>query len=158
MICSNIMVHCNVWCSICHDKELVNSYELLCDTIFWTNLHLSEEYPGTCIRWLCVDVNAVTAIVPPSTLRTSCAVTTTLVIIIIWSRELHPIQWVRCKIVCSTYSSKPSNSQWILFTATSYTKLIGNRSCYIIDIPFSSPIDLFVLSNSFLAIHTKILC
>ena len=99
------------------------SYELLFDTIFWTNLHLTEEYFSTYKRWLIVDVNVATKIEPPSTLKMSCTVTTPLIIIIIWSREFHPIVWVRCKII-TTYSSKPSNSQWILFTGTSYTELI----------------------------------
>ena len=35
----------------------VNSYELLCDTIFWTNLHLTKEYTACTLRWLSVDVN-----------------------------------------------------------------------------------------------------
>ena len=46
------------------------------------------------INWLTVNINIVTVIVPPSTVMTGCTVTTTpLIIIINWSRELHPIVW-----------------------------------------------------------------
>ena len=43
--------------------------ELFCVTIFRTNLHLREEYTAIIyIRWLYIDGNVGTAIVPPSTL------------------------------------------------------------------------------------------
>ena len=72
-----------------------------------------------------VAINAIIMIVPPSTLIVNCTVTTILmiIIIIISSSELHPIRWVSYKPIF-TYSSKPSNSQWILFTGTSYIELI----------------------------------
>ena len=103
----------------------VNSYELLCDTIFWTDLHLPEEYITIYIRWLSVNVNMVTAtMIPPFTPMTGCTLTTPLIIIIIWTSKLHPIMRFRVVIKqISTYSSKPSNSQLILFTDTSYTEL-----------------------------------
>ena len=94
----------------------VNSYKSLYGTIFWTNFHLTEEYVYTAIyiRWLCVDVNVVTVIVPPSTVIVSCTVTAPVVIIIIWSAEFHIITYIpasaRHKPI-TTYSSKPSNMQ-----------------------------------------------
>ena len=99
----------------------VNSYELLGDAILGTNLYLIQEYLATYVRWLCVDINTITAFIPPSTSTWSCTVTIIPIIIIIWSRELHAIMVDK---PISTYSSKPSNSQWILFTGNSYTKLI----------------------------------
>ena len=76
------------------------------------------------MRWLIVDINVVTVIVPPLNLIRSCTVINSpIIIIIIWSRKLYPIQWMRCKSI-NIYSSKPSNSQWILFTGTSYSELI----------------------------------
>ena len=65
----------------------------------------------------------IAAIVSPSITMTSCTVTTTvLIIIIIKSTKPHPVQWKSHKRI-SGYSSKPSNSQWILSTAISYLEL-----------------------------------
>ena len=91
--------------------------ELLCDAILGTNLHLSEEYKWICIRLLSVDVNLITIIVPPSSLIWSCTVTTT------WVENFIPFSGWYANQSVATYSSKPSNSQRILFTDTSYTEL-----------------------------------
>ena len=58
----------NVQCSLCHNEELDSNYKLLCDTIFWTNLHLTEQYITINTRRLFIDVDLVTPIVPPPTL------------------------------------------------------------------------------------------
>ena len=81
----------------------------------------STLLPPMYIRWLCVDVNVKAVIVPPSTPIVSYAIFAPIIIFIIWSRELCIVTMGKS---ISTYSSKPSNSQWILFTSTSYTKLI----------------------------------
>ena len=115
---------CGVYSDMCSvaSVPMKSEYELVSDTILGTDLHLSEEYILTYMRWLCVGVGMVTGIVPPSTLVGSCTVTTTiLIIVIVWSTELHPIMIGKPVI---TYSSKPSNSQWVFFTGTSYTELI----------------------------------
>ena len=63
----------------------------------------------------------IAVIVPPSTI--SSTVTTTLIIIIISGGKFHVVQWMSHKRIFRSYSSKPSNSQWILSTATSYLEL-----------------------------------
>ena len=69
------------------------SNKLLCDAIFRTNLHLSQEYTSMriYIGWLLVEINLVTMLIPISTLAVSCTVTTALIIVIIWSGERYPI-------------------------------------------------------------------
>ena len=73
---SNITRTCDVYsytlqCVVFYlSQRRTNSYKLLCDAIFWANLHLTEEYIVTDapnIRWLLVDVNEATVTVPPST-------------------------------------------------------------------------------------------
>ena len=106
---------------MCSVLSVTMKSELLRDTIFWMNLHLTGEYTAIYIRRLSVYCYRGTAIALPSTPPASCTVTTIIIIIIIWSSELNLI--VVGKQI-STYSSKPSNIQWILFTGTSYTELI----------------------------------
>ena len=43
--------------AVCHR---VNNYELLCDTIFWTNFHLTKEVKIAYKRLFIVDVNVST--------------------------------------------------------------------------------------------------
>ena len=98
-----------------------NEYELVSDAVLGTDLH---QYTTNYIRWFSVGVDIATVIVPPYTIVISCTVTTApLTIVIIWSTKLHPIYWMRCKMIIA-FSSKPSNSQWVFFTGTSYTELI----------------------------------
>ena len=103
-----------------------SEYELVSDAVLGTDLHLSEEYSATYTRWLSVGVDmvAATIMVPPSVLEVSCTVFVTMlpvVIIVIRSTELVSIVLLE---PITTYSSKPSNSQWVFFTGTSYTELI----------------------------------
>ena len=135
------------------------SNELLYDAILGTNLHLTKEY--TCwmiyIEWLLVEANVKTCFIPKST--QSCTITTMLIIIVIRTAKLHPI--IIERMVTWNCSRISSNSQWILFTGTSYTELVvvevrRTRSFHSFDNQFSSPIDLFVLNNAMLPSHTKI--
>ena len=122
-------IECHTTCGVYSDMCSVVSvtmrseYELVSDTILGTDLHLSEGNTVRYLMWLSICVDEMTAIVPPSTVVCNCTGITIFVIVIIWSGELHPIQCMTCKLI-STFSSEPSNSQWVFFTGTSYTELI----------------------------------
>jgi len=107
---------CGVYSDMCSvvSVTMKSVYELVSDVVLGTDLHLRlEEYIAIYNRWLSVGVDIVTVIVPPSTLVASCTVTTTpLIVVIVWSTKLHSIQWMSCKPI-STFSSKPSNRQWV---------------------------------------------
>ena len=100
-----------------------SEYELVSDAVLGTDLHLSEYSNMRMViaRWLCVDVDVVAGTIPPSTLVVSCTVITINIVVIVQSGELPSI--VIGKPITS-FSSKPSNSQWVFFTGTSYTELI----------------------------------
>ena len=116
---------CGVYSDMCSvvSVTMKSEYELVSDTILGTDLHLSEDCIDLYNRLLSVGIDIVTAIVPPSTVVLSCTVTTILIIVIVWSAELHPIVRLSCKPI-STFSSKPTSSQRVFFTGISYTELI----------------------------------
>ena len=68
---TNLNVHATMlnMCSV-YLSQYCYSNQLLCDAILGTNLHLSEENTAKrqYMGWLLVEVNAVTAFIPISTL------------------------------------------------------------------------------------------
>ena len=139
-------------CVIFHLSQWrVNSYDLLCDTIFWTNLYLGEEVTTMYIRWLSVDVNTVTALIPPSTLVVSCTVKIT--VFIISSREFHG------KLIMSTCSSKTlqQSVDTVHWHFLHWTDCSGGRtrSCHSFENPLSSLIHHYQLRNELFLVHTK---
>ena len=96
------------------------------NAVFRANHHFSVNNLFVAyIGIICVDINAGAVIVPPSTLPMSCTIITAPIIIVIWSRKFHPIQWVIGKLISmgSMSSTIPCNTKWVSFTGTSYTEL-----------------------------------
>ena len=108
-------------------------------------IFIFEEYIVPYKGWLIVDVHGVsysTTIHSHSQLH-SCHYYTYHYL----EQRTQLLHSIMAGKLINTYTSKPSNSQCILFTDISYTKLTARiNSCHSFDNPLSSSIDLFVLN------------
>ena len=125
-------VYSNIMCSVV-SVTTKSEYELVSDAVLGTDLHLGGEYTAIYIRWLSVEIHTEAPIHCYTSLH-SChpSYHCHYQLHFVWS-----IFFIIVKVI-PTFSSKPSNSQWVFFTGTSYTELIAvDKSSHSFDNPLS---------------------